>query len=214
MLGACLLPGDLWLQNEKFVAAPERKAIFFDLDGTVWQDLGPGSILRVALDDCLNLSLIKQIPTDYIRIAVSNQTFFARCKRINVWHILRYRYRLWQLMKSGVFDAVAICHHHPDSHLKYFRMSCGSRKPHPGLFLTTLKKLKLNAVNCMAVGDRITDIAAAKSSGIDECFLISNDQSFQLNVSDSTPNIVLGFKAILDLPQLLNYLEKDNGHKK
>jgi len=48
----------------------------------------------------------------------------------------------------------------------------GFAKPHPSIFVDTLKKLRTNASNCLHVGDDpIADIKGAKSIGMKTAFI-------------------------------------------
>lgn len=71
-------------------------------------------------------------------------------------------------------------------------LSCeyGYAKPHPSIFVATLKLLKINANQCLHVGDdSVADIQGAKSVGMKTAFIkrneVKTDSDIQLNrISD------------------------------
>ena len=58
------------------------------------------------------------------------------------------------------------CPHHPD-----FTGSCSCRKPEPGMFLQARKELGLDIENSVMVGDKPSDIEAARRAGIKRGYL-------------------------------------------
>ena len=80
-----------------------KSAMFLDLDGTIWPDRGPGSIL---LDESLAMVDIKTIlelkrKFDFL-IIVTNQTLFSMSKQINQEVLLRYKNKISKFIKSFV----------------------------------------------------------------------------------------------------------------
>jgi len=62
------------------------------------------------------------------------------------------------------FDVITLSYEH------------GFAKPHPSIFIETLKKLQTNAGNCLHVGDDpIADVEGAKSVGIKTAFIKRNE---------------------------------------
>jgi histidinol phosphatase-like enzyme len=156
--------------------------------------------------DIAERKVLEQLSPRWFRVAVSNQTFIGRQSRISILQALKYRARLNELIRLNMFDAVAICHHHPDAQISYLRTNCDSRKPYDGLFRNIISRFSLDPGSCLAVGDRITDIMAASHAGIKECFLISNKQAFNLNVSNLSPQDFYKFKVAADLAHFLTYV--------
>ncbi len=58
------------------------------------------------------------------------------------------------------------CPHHPD-----FTGSCSCRKPEAGMFLQAQKDFSLDLPKSVMVGDKPSDIEAAKRAGVEECYL-------------------------------------------
>lgn len=53
---------------------------------------------------------------------------------------------------------------------------CKCRKPHPGLFTQAMRKFNILAENCISIGDRGTDVLAAMGAGIQQNYLLLNNQ--------------------------------------
>ena len=64
--------------EKEFLITIENKAIFLDLDGVLWDDNGPGSILHNFEVGLSNLRLLSHNFPNYLKFAISNQTFAAR----------------------------------------------------------------------------------------------------------------------------------------
>ena len=58
------------------------------------------------------------------------------------------------------------CPHHPE-----FTGSCSCRKPEPGMFLKAKEELDLDMENSVMIGDKPSDIEAAKRAGIKRYYL-------------------------------------------
>jgi D-glycero-D-manno-heptose 1,7-bisphosphate phosphatase len=60
---------------------------------------------------------------------------------------------------GGEIASIQYCQHMPDS-------GCGNRKPMPGMLHTIAKQLQCTLDGAVMVGDRITDILAARAAGV------------------------------------------------
>lgn len=160
-----------------------KSAMFLDLDGTIWPDRGPGSIL---LDESLDMVDIKTIlelkrKFDFL-IIVTNQTLFSRSKQINQEVLLRYKNKISKLQTLLGFDLFLVCHHHPNAQNPMLRKECWYRKPSVGLFAKSIELLGLDPQKSLMVGDRITDLEASSLAGIKNGFLVSNEFAFKRNI--------------------------------
>lgn len=206
-----LIPGDLKISRKSRYATTSNSALFLDLDGTLWPDLGPGSILRkVQIPDYVALLLQEISHSGILLIAFTNQTLFGYEKKLNLRNIMRYRFEMSKLVRRGAFDSIYICHHHPNSKIAHLRKSCSCRKPQSGLVDWAIKDFFVDKEHSYAIGDRITDIVAAQNSGVRNCFLIANDASLQWNISVSQDDYpVISFTVLKNLREGLIHLLKD-----
>lgn len=143
-------------------------AIFFDRDGVLNVDHGyvhapeqfqwtPGAREAVRLVNGLGL----------LAIVVTNQSGIARgyygpedFERLTGW--MRAR-----LAEAGArLDAVYHCPHHPEAAVESLRTVCDCRKPMPGMILRAIEDFRLDPSRCLLIGDRQSDLAAAKAAGI------------------------------------------------
>ena len=61
------------------------------------------------------------------------------------------------------------CPHHPD-----ITGECECRKPNPGMILNLAKKYDINLKNSIMIGDKQSDIQAAKNAGINKNYLVKD----------------------------------------
>lgn len=64
-------------------------------------------------------------------------------------------------------DATYFCPHHPIEGINKYRINCKCRKPKNGLIKKAILDWKLKKRNCFLIGDKKSDILAAKRSGIE-----------------------------------------------
>lgn len=135
-------------------ATPE--AVLFDRDGTLVVDVPyngdpdrvrpvPGA--RAALDRLREAGLPLAV--------VSNQSGVAR-GLLTSEQVAAVNARVAELL--GPFDAVLVCEHGPDD-------GCACRKPRPGLVVEAARRLGVDPLQCVLVGDIGTDVEAGLAAG-------------------------------------------------
>lgn len=160
-----------------------HKAVLLDADGVLWEDNGPGTILqirRVAPPVVETLERARSVLGPEIRLIVlSNQTCVARgmCTEETLSSSFEAL-----LLSTGLVDGVYLSLSHPEASVPRYRRQSESRKPSIGMFEAAKRDWGLTMSNCVMIGDRITDMLAAVSSGVSQAFLIVGRQSFDLNV--------------------------------
>lgn len=182
-----VLPGDYRVIKGGVSKETPKRAIFIDIDGTLWPDSGPGTILKNPKISSEIISALGNISKfGYLVIGFSNQTFFGYEDKLNFFEILNYRSKVRRLTKRAFLDAIYICHHHPDSSISYLRSKCPKRKPNSGLIKWAKEEFNLKLDQSVVIGDRITDIVAGQDSGITKRFLIDNPRCLEWNTSRGT----------------------------
>ena len=79
-----------------------------------------------------------------------------------------------QFLSNGVkIDAVYFCPYHPDYGVGNYKMESFDRKPNPGMILRAEKDLGLDLARSVLVGDRLSDIGAAKVAGVGYSIFLS-----------------------------------------
>ena len=76
------------------------------------------------------------------------------------------------LNKNAIIDGVIACPHHPLAKGKYKHKNHSCRKPNGGMFLIAKKLFKINLQKSWMVGDKVNDLIAANSKGLEKGFLV------------------------------------------
>lgn len=74
-------------------------------------------------------------------------------------------------------DAVYHCPHHPSGTVAAFAMDCHCRKPAPGMLLQAACELGLSLPDSIMVGDKPSDIQAARAAGVGRAYQVSSDNA-------------------------------------
>lgn len=73
-----------------------------------------------------------------------------------------------------IIDAVYFCPYHPDHGVGKYRVDSFDRKPNPGMILQANEELGLSLKDSILVGDKASDIAAAKSANVGRAVLMAS----------------------------------------
>lgn len=192
----------------------KKPCLFLDADGVLWEDQGPGTILR-NIEICAEArELIKKFSDDnnYLIIVITNQTSAARnLISLNDLKVVLVNFfnRSASLVK---IDAVYSCFHHPKAENAELRTNCTCRKPSPEMILQASRNFHIDLDRSLFVGDRITDMQSASLAGIGHAFLLVNSKMFEINTQVETSNNEQGlgfpFLPIANLSEI-NQLEFD-----
>jgi D-glycero-D-manno-heptose 1,7-bisphosphate phosphatase len=155
-----------------------QKAAFIDRDGVLNQERGfvhriedfhfiPGSI-----------DALRQLQAaGYRLVIVTNQSGIARGLYTEQDYGRLTEYMIGELSAKGVqLAAVEYCPHLPDAPVEPYRVDCLCRKPRPGMFRRAITRFAIDPSRSLLVGDRASDVQAARSAGIGRCFLVLSGQ--------------------------------------
>ena len=151
-----------------------QKCLFLDRDGVINEDQGythkiEDFVFRKGIFDLCRDYLKK----DFIIVIVTNQSGIGRG-----YYTEGDFHKLTDWMKDRFLDEgikitdVFFCPYHVDGIGKYKKDS-NDRKPNPGMILRATEKHNIDLKNSVLIGDKETDIEAAKRAGVGKAILVS-----------------------------------------
>ncbi len=172
-----------------------RKAAFLDRDGVInvdrayvgrWEDFEfvPGAVAA--------MRALKQ--AGFALVVVTNQSGIAR------GYYTEDQYQeLTFAMKQALGDAGAAveavyhCPHLPAGTVAGLTVDCDCRKPAPGMIFRAARELNLSLPDSILVGDKPSDIKAARAAGVGKAYIVHSDNA------DSGPGLAGADAAYVDL---------------
>ena len=146
-----------------------RKAVFLDRDGVINEersDYVKTVEELIILDVADPIKKLKE--NDFLVVVITNQSAVNRGltshQNVEQIHSAIQEY----LKKKGTqIDAFYYCPHRPDEH-------CNCRKPKPGLLNKATNDLKIDMKSSWMIGDRDSDMEAARVTGCKAIKITSN----------------------------------------
>src|SRR5262245_56017959 len=154
-----------------------RPAVFLDRDGVLNVDHGyvhrpeqvewvPGAIASVRRLNGLG----------YRVVVVTNQAGVAHGHYGEDSVLALHAWMRDELAAQGaIVDAFYHCPFHPEGRVEQFRKSHIDRKPGPGMILRAFSDLAIDREGSFLIGDRESDIAAARAAGIPGFLFVGGD---------------------------------------
>ena len=160
------------------VGAKSRKAVFLDRDGVINVDNGYVSSVQDFEFRCDIFEICRYlISLDYLIVVVTNQSgigrrFFTKeqFKTLTAWMLKRFSEE--DVEVAGVF----YCPHTPTE-------NCECRKPKPGLISEAASKFELDLPSSWLIGDKQSDIDAAKRAGVAHSIYAGDKNCRRLTIS-------------------------------
>jgi rfaE bifunctional protein nucleotidyltransferase chain/domain len=176
---------------------PLRKAAFLDRDGVInkdkayvhlWENF---EILPGAIEGMLILQ-----NAGYVLVIITNQSGLARGYYTeNEYQSLTNTLRL-HLSEQGVKVAgIFHCPHHPDGRVHSLALVCNCRKPKPGLLIKAANELGIDMPSSILIGDKQTDIDAARAAGVGRAYSVDSDNAENLTEASNADG---HFASLLD----------------
>jgi len=156
-----------------------KKALFLDRDGVINIDYGYVSKIKdfKFIDGILDFIKSAQ-KKGYLPIVVTNQSGIGRgyysledFEKLTEWMLEQMQQAGIEIDRSQVF----YCPHAPED-------GCDCRKPMPGMLLEAKKCFNIDMKNSWMIGDKLSDIEAAKSAGVENSYLTEKNR--KLNVKE------------------------------
>ena len=156
-----------------------RKALFLDRDGVVNRELSYLSRAeQVEWVPGLWDLCARARDAGFLLIVVTNQSGIARGMYSEEdFHALMAWMRDQFLAQGVEMAAYYYCPHHPEHGIGEYKRDCADRKPNPGMLLHAAREFSLDLGQCVMVGDRCSDIAAANAAGIGKMFLLAGTET-------------------------------------
>lgn len=147
-----------------------NRAVFFDRDGVLNVDRG---YVHRREDWEWNLQAREAVrflnDRGYLVVVVTNQSGIARGYYSESDLKGLHRWVQDELNAVGAHvDGFYHCPHGPDD-------GCDCRKPLPGMILGAIKDLEIDAATSLMVGDKETDLQAARAAGVKGCLYSGGD---------------------------------------
>ncbi len=161
-----------------------RRTIFLDRDGVInrdkayvhrWEDFEfvPNAVSAMKL----------LVDAGYQIVVITNQSGIARGMFSEDQYLaLTARIREYLLAEGVPLLDVLYCPHHPKGTVPEYAVDCACRKPAPGLLLEAAKRHGIDLSVSVLVGDKPSDIFAARNAGVRSAYLVQSDN--EENVAD------------------------------
>ncbi len=166
-----------------------KKAVFLDRDGVINEDTGytyevSKLVFREGLEEFLTLAK----KNNFLVIVITNQSGVARGK-YNLYDVFSFHQAIqFKLNKNLKIDGFYICPHLEDAVDPLFKISCKCRKPHTLMIEDAAKEFSIDLKKSFLVGDRESDIEAAKRVGMPAFILRSQETSVIHPYAKATAN--------------------------
>ncbi|MBW1779833.1 MAG: HAD family hydrolase [Deltaproteobacteria bacterium] len=146
----------------------KKPAVFIDRDGTVNEQMGYiNHISRFVLlpGSAEAIRLLNQ--HGFLTIIVSNQSGVARGYfPIDLVHEVHDHMKAWLEREGARIDEIFFCPHYPEGKVPEYSGPCDCRKPRTGLIEMACSRLPVDMENSYVIGDRYSDMALARNSGL------------------------------------------------
>jgi D-glycero-D-manno-heptose 1,7-bisphosphate phosphatase len=162
------IPEDLAAAQEKIPAMARRPAAFLDRDGVLIEDTGwPHEPAEARWIPGAARAVKRLNDAGWLVFVVTNQAGVAKGffpeSQVGVMH--RWMADEFAAMGAHV-DAFEYSPNHPAAKLDQYRIECRRRKPNPGMVEDLLAGWPVDAARSFLIGDKDTDVAAARAAGI------------------------------------------------
>ncbi|MBM7866702.1 D-glycero-beta-D-manno-heptose 1,7-bisphosphate 7-phosphatase [Heliobacterium gestii] len=147
---------------------PKRKAVFFDRDGVINQDIGYlYKIEDFVWNEGAQAAIKRLHQAGYLVIVVTNQSGVARGYYEEAQVVQLHQWMNEELGKVGAhIDDFFYCPHHPEAKVEAYRKRCDCRKPAPGMLVRAQAKWNIDFNDSFLVGDKPRDIEAANRANV------------------------------------------------
>lgn len=164
--------------------AASARALFLDRDGVI--NLNHGYVHSAAQTEWVDgiFEFVRYARSrGFIPIVVTNQAGIARgyyTKQqfldYTAWVHEQFRAR------EAALAATFYCPHHPQAGQGEYGVECGCRKPEPGMLTAALARFNVDPGRSVMIGDKPSDMDAARAAGVNSTILLSEDRGFDADI--------------------------------
>ena len=143
------------------------KAVFFDRDGTLNEEVGYiDSLSRFRLLPSASHAVLEVNRAGLLAVVITNQSgvgrgLFPETMVESIHEQLRQELR----HLGAHLDAIYYCPHHPDAEVLEYRMECTCRKPGTGMMEQAAERFGIRLEESFVIGDRLLDVQMAHRAG-------------------------------------------------
>lgn len=169
-----------------------RRAVFLDRDGVVnvdhgyvgrWEDF---EFVPGAVDAMRRLH-----EAGWLLVVVTNQSGIARGYYTEADYQALTARMCAELAAAGApLAGVYHCPHHPEGSVARYAVDCECRKPKPGMILRAVCDLNISLSDSVLVGDKLSDIEAARSAGVGRAVLVAAEGRSRLRTLQTLADAV------------------------
>lgn len=154
-----------------------RPALFLDRDGVI--NVEKNYVHRIedfefldGIFDLCRAATERNMPI----VVVTNQAgigrgYYSEAQFLTLTDWMRARFE----EERAPIRAVYFCPYHPEQGVGEYRKESFDRKPNPGMLLRARDELGLDLARSILIGDKTSDIAAAKAAGVGLSVLLGAD---------------------------------------
>ncbi len=153
------------------------KVAFLDRDGVINVDYGYVAV-REQFEFIEGVFTVCRLLHNlgYELIVITNQSGIARGYYSEQDFLDLSEWMCEQFTRQGVpLLDVFYCPHHPQAAIPNYCRNCRCRKPSPGMIEQACRKYPIDLKMSMMIGDKISDMQAAKSAGVGRFYLLSKE---------------------------------------
>jgi D-glycero-D-manno-heptose 1,7-bisphosphate phosphatase len=144
-----------------------RRAVFFDRDGTLNEEVGyVDSLDRFRLYPFAARAVRAVNDAGMLAVVLTNQSGVGR-GLIDEELVADVHRRLTNEMSQAgaTLDAIYYCPHHPSAEVERYRVECDCRKPSPGMMQQASAQFGIRLEESFVIGDRYLDVEMAQRAG-------------------------------------------------
>lgn len=162
------LPKSFESAQTDFVRAWQRPALFLDRDGVLNVDHGHvGNVDRFEWIDGAIETVKAANDEGWLVFVVTNQAGVAKGHYSEDDVLSLHEHMQACLLAEGAhIDEYRYCPYHPEGTVEKYRRTSNDRKPAPGMLLDLMRRWPVDKHRSLMIGDKESDIAAAKAAGI------------------------------------------------